>query len=119
MIKPTPGRAGERRAHVRYCHTLRASGRLLGKEARAWAARVEDLSRGGVKLLMECEVRPGAVLVLALAGLGGRFARPVLVRVMNAARAPGGHWQVGCAFVKPLPDDDVQALLLAPAPATL
>lgn len=106
---------GERRAHVRYAHVLRTSCRLLGREAAAsWTARVADVSRAGAALLMGCEVRPGTVLVVALEGLGGRFARPLLVRVMNVRPRGDGCWHVGCAFVKPLSEDDVQALLLAP-----
>jgi hypothetical protein len=69
-----------------------------------------------VSLRLGCEVRPGAVLVVALEGLGGRFSRPLLVRVMHAQPRPDGSWRAGCAFVKPLTDGDVQALLLA-APA--
>jgi hypothetical protein len=109
----TPGM--ERRAHVRYSHSMKTSCRLLGKrEGEAWAARVGDLSRSGATLIADVEVRPGTVLVVALEGMGGRFARPMLMRVMNLRARPDNRWQLGCAFVKALSEDDVQALLLAP-----
>ena len=53
------------------------------------------------------------MLVVALEGLGGRFSRPLLMRVMNVRPIDGGGWLAGCVFVKPLTDNDVQALLLA------
>jgi hypothetical protein len=88
---------------------------MLGREAGgAWTARVVDVSRAGAALLMGRDVRPGAVLVAALEGLGGRFARPLLLRVTNARPQAAGCWHVGCAFVRPLSEEDVQALLLAP-----
>jgi hypothetical protein len=105
---------GERRAHVRYPHTLRTSCRPLGKEiGGAWAATVTDVSRAGVALVMEREVRPGAVLVASLEGLGGRFTRPLLLRVMNVRAMNAWRWQAGCGFVTALTDSDMQALLLA------
>src|SRR5258708_3914683 len=104
----------ERRASVRYAHSLRTSCRPLGKEATtAWAATVENVSKTGAALLTDREVSRGAVLVIALEALGGRFARPLLVRVASVRPGAAGRWQVGCTFVKPLTDDDVQALLLA------
>jgi hypothetical protein len=118
MHKSTPALRGERRAHVRYAHALRTSCRLLGREAGApWTARVADVSRAGAVLLMRCEVRPSAVLVAALQGVGGRFSRPLLLRVMNVRPQGDGCWHVGCAFVRPLSEDDVQALLLVPPSA--
>jgi hypothetical protein len=105
----------ERRAHVRYPHAVRSACRPLGREGWVpWTARIEDLSQAGVALSAEREIRPGAVLVVALEGLGGRFSRPLLVRVMHARRKADGKWQIGCAFVKPLCDSDFQQLLLAP-----
>ncbi|HKI37962.1 MAG TPA: PilZ domain-containing protein [Gemmataceae bacterium] len=112
MHKQTLSAQAERRAHVRYSHTLRTSCRPLGKGAATWPATIQDLSRAGVALAMGREVRPGAVLVVALEGLGGRFSRPLLLRVLNVRPAERGGWHVGCAFVTPLTDNDVQALLL-------
>ncbi len=112
MANQTPD-PGERRAHVRYSHALRTTCRPLGREAGAWSARVNDVSRSGVALLMDREVRPGAVLVVALEGLGGRFARPQLMRAVRVRPDGKGAWHVGCTFVTPLTEDDLQALLLA------
>jgi hypothetical protein len=118
MSKLKIAAAAERRAHVRYAHTLRTTCRPLGREAGAtWDARVSDLSRTGVAFRMRREVRPGVVLVVSLEGLGGRFSRPLLMRVMRARPEGDGGWEVGCTFVRPLTDDDVQSLLLAGSPS--
>ncbi len=116
MAKQNPG-SGERRAHVRYSHALRTTCRPLGREAGTWSARVRDVSRSGVALLMDREVRLGAVLVVALDGLGGRFARPQLMRAIRVRPEGAGAWNVGCTFVTPLSEDDLQALLLTDDPA--
>jgi hypothetical protein len=114
MGKPILTARGERRAHVRYPHALRTSCRPLGLEARAtWTARIEDVSQAGVVLETDREVRTGAVLVVALEGMGGRFSRPLLARVMNVRPRPAGGWHLGCTFVRSLSENEVQALLLA------
>jgi hypothetical protein len=88
--------------------------RSLGREAgTSWGATVRDLSCTGASLLMEREVRPGTVLVVALEGSGGRFARPLLMRIIYVRPAEGRRWQAGCKFVMPLTNDDVEAMLLA------
>jgi hypothetical protein len=113
MAQSAIGRLGERRARVRYSHTLPLACRLLGQEAAPWTARIKNLSLAGAGLVMPHEVRLGAVLVVAMEGLGGRFSRPLLMRVLNVRAGDDGEWLAGCTFVKPLTDDDVQTLLLA------
>jgi hypothetical protein len=118
MSKPKNAATAERRAHVRYAHALRTSCRPLGREAGArWDAHVHDVSRTGVAFLMGREVRPGSVLVVALEGLGGRFSRPLLVRVLRVRSEGERGWEVGCSFVTPLAEDDVQSLLLVANPS--
>jgi hypothetical protein len=118
MWMQNAGRTEERRAQVRYSHKLKTSYRRLGNETGApWSATIQDLSLTGAALAMGHEVRPGAVLVVALEGLGGRFSRPLLMRVLHVRPMESGCWQAGCSFVKPLTDDDMQAMLLARPPA--
>jgi hypothetical protein len=118
MPKQNSVSCDERRAHVRYSHALRTQCRPLGREgAASWTARVRDISRSGIALLMPREVRAGAVLVVALEGRGGRFARPILMRVVRVGPEGKGGWEVGCTFVTPLADDDLEALLLTRRPA--
>ncbi|HEX5272834.1 MAG TPA: PilZ domain-containing protein [Gemmataceae bacterium] len=116
MAVQNPGADSDRRAHVRYSHDLPTTCRPLGRDSGAsWLAQVRDVSRGGASLVLDREVRVGAVLVVAVEGLGGRFARPLLMRVMHVRPDVAGGWEAGCAFVSPLTETDVQALLLTGA----
>jgi hypothetical protein len=113
MHKPRPAREEERRAQVRYAHGRKASCRLLGRDDEEfWPATIEDVSRTGVAVAADVECRRGAVLVVKTEGLAGRFARPILVRVANV-RGRAGRWVIGCTFVTPLAEEDIEALLLA------
>jgi hypothetical protein len=102
----------ERRAHVRYSQSLGLACRPLGQASASWSATIRDLSHTGAALAMSQEVRPGAVLVVTVDGLGGRFARPLLMRVLNVRSREDGERVAGCAFVTRLSDDDVQSLML-------
>jgi len=115
MGQQYPGLTRERRAWVRYAHKLPISCRPLGKNASHWPATIKDLSHTGAALVLPHEVRRGTVLVVALERLSGRFARPLLLRVLNVRPADNG-WLAGCTFVQPLTDHDVQTLLLAKQP---
>jgi hypothetical protein len=103
----------ERRAQVRYSLTLQTSFRRLGRDGTAsWGARVRNVSRTGAALVMAREVMAGAVLAVTLEGLRGRFARPVLMRV-NRVRSEGdSRWVVGCTFVTPLADADIEEMVM-------
>jgi hypothetical protein len=114
MLKQNRDATAERRAQVRYSHALRTTCRPLGRQGGgSWSARVRDVSRSGAALRMSHEVRPGEVLVVALEGCGGRFVRPLLMRVVRTRPDGEGTWNVGCTFVTPLADNDLQSLLLA------
>jgi HD-like signal output (HDOD) protein len=113
--KPRTG-AERRRAGPRYSLTLNARCHLLGKAGGpGWEATVENVSRNGLALRLGYEVQRGAVLELRFAGLGGRFARPLMVRVTNARSRSLGEWRVGCTLVKELTHSDVQVLVAAAA----
>ena len=63
-------------------------------------------------LVMDREVRLGAVLEVVLEGHGGRFSQPLLMRVRNARPGDGATWLVGCSFVTPLTAHDLEVLML-------
>ena len=67
-------------------------------------------------MAMSEEVRPGAVLVVTVEGLGGRFSRPLLMRVLNVRSGEDGGLVAGCAFVTRLSDNEMQTLMLARRP---
>jgi hypothetical protein len=103
----------ERRKQPRYPHLVRANYRLLGREdVEPAPAEIEDVSRSGLTLVLDAEVRRGSVLVVTLVGPSGPFERPILVRVLNV-RPEGSRWCVGASFVTPLSEETIQLLLLA------
>lgn len=107
--------AMERRAWVRYGSDLDAVCRASGAMKDAgWTAKVKDISMGGVGLLMRHRFRPGTPLLVELKNKAGTVCRIVPARVVHVK--PAGSqaeacWQVGCAFVSNLTEEEVKSLL--------
>ena len=105
----------ERRAWVR--HPCQHEASCQPTEARSgvfWAAKVQNLSRGGVAMVLDRRFDIGTVLSMRLQGATPGSSRSVLVRVVHASLLtanPGLRWLVGGAFVEPLSDDEFQELL--------
>lgn len=103
----------DRRAHDRYDHTRAVSFRLLGKtEDGPFWGTLENVSRSGLCLSVDTECRRGSVLVLQMDAAIGRFIRAVLLRVARTTKLENGRWQLGCTFVLPLEEPEIQVLLL-------
>jgi hypothetical protein len=101
----------ERRAFVRYpcdretnCHPLSASG-------QEWAGQVENLSRGGIGLVLNRRFELKTLLAIELLSRSGQPARRVFARVVHVHRRADGNWLLGCAFANQLAEEDLQALL--------
>ncbi len=121
--EPAPGRESEsaaaiyldRRAYVRLAADLEAVARPAGHlEELGWLGRVRDISCGGVGLLLRHRFQPGTRLDVELRASMGAAQRTVSVRVAHsrAVSADGApYWLHGCAFDRPLTDEELQALL--------
>ena len=116
ISRPVDGRSQiERRAWVRYPGRLGAFHLLDNNdEPRCWA-QIKEVSRGGVALWLRAPVTVGTRLLIEVPETPGRPALPALMRVIHATRAKRGQWLVGCEFIQPLSNDELQALLTAPA----
>jgi hypothetical protein len=105
----------ERRAWVRYGTDLQATCRGAGPPREVgWPARVKDISAGGVGLLLRHRFRPGTILAVELHGASGGCVRVLAVRVVHATpRTVDSEscWLMGCMFVEPLSDNELQTLL--------
>ena len=77
---------------------------------RTWVATVRNVSATGVALVLADRLKPGAVLVIQLQSAHQRLSRPLPVRVMHAHPQPEG-WLHGCAFLRPVREDDLRGLL--------
>jgi hypothetical protein len=99
----------DRRAAARYrcppATPVRLSTAAAGR-ALAWG---HDLSRKGVGILAEGPLAAGAGLDVELLGVrGGRLRLPA--RVAHATRRLDGTWLVGCTFLRPVSEEELEAL---------
>lgn len=101
----------DRRVWVRYPADVETTAQpAQGPEEARLAARVCDVSRGGINLVVEREFQPGELLSVELpaAQLGKTYS--VLACVVRVGRPPEGGWSLGCIFSRELTDDDLQGL---------
>jgi hypothetical protein len=115
---PEPESPGgkERRVRVRY-PTDRESmcqpgeGRL---DQVWWLARITDISTTGIALVLQ-QLRQkfpaGTLLTVELQNWAGDVSRTLQARVVHMTPNPEGGWIMGCAFVTPLTEEDLKALL--------
>ena len=106
-----PTQAGEeRRVWVRYpasaetvCEPVAAGDR------KGLLARVQNISRGGINLLLDRGLQTGSLLCVELPGPSAHASYTVLAYVIHARSRPGGQWALGCAFARELSDLDLEA----------
>jgi len=73
--------------------------------------KIQDISLGGIGLLMRRRLEPGVLLALTLANPLRRFTRIALVRVAHVTATSGGYL-VGGVFLEPLTYQDLSWLVL-------
>jgi PilZ domain len=82
-----------------------------GSEQISWSAQIQDISRGGVNLLGNHPFDAGTVLKIELPLTDGVIPTTILARVVHASAKPNGVWALGCAFVKELREEELEALV--------
>ncbi len=101
----------DRRATVRYRRRLETFWQMLGVAPREMAAgRVFDLSATGVGLVVPEAFTVGAVLVVRLRTVTRGWGTH-LVRVRYCRPEEGGGFALGCLFVRPLGEEELEAHL--------
>jgi hypothetical protein len=101
---PSPGI--ERRAFVRhFCD--------IGVVVDAWPARVENISRGGVKVVVSRRFEVGTVIKLEVRVPGEADFYMLLAKVVRVVQEPTGSWGLGCEFVQEITEEEMQELLTA------
>lgn len=110
MADPTSLPPGvERRKYVRYPASRAVSGHLITDDDRLiWTREVHDISAGGIAVVLDRSVPPGALLLL---DLYGPRQLPLLCRfrVTHAEGRPG-VFLVGGAFTRELAEAEVDEL---------
>jgi hypothetical protein len=100
----------ERRAWVRYASCPYAASHVVDANTDVgWWAKIHDISAGGMAMSLNWRVKPGSILVLEKFGGAGRPNRTLAIRVAHISPDPAGGWFVGCEFVRPLTDADLEA----------
>ncbi len=76
-----------------------------------WPAKVENVSTQGIALTINSWFESGTLLAMELEIPDHRISRTLLLRVLHVQRQSNTKWLVGCAFVNPLTENQLQALL--------
>ena len=101
----------DRRSSERHAGNIEAITKPLdAADAITWGAQVRDVSRQGLGLVLCYPFRAGAYLAVDLKEPAGGI-RTLLTRVVHAQDQADGTWHVGCEFVKPLSDDDLETIV--------
>ena len=104
--------AAERREAERFPCDLVPLCREQGSGRGEWLAlRVHTISATGIGLITPQKLRPGAILVIRLAGSTRPMSRPIVVRVMRTNPHGDGGWLTGGLFVRRLSPAELQELL--------
>lgn len=98
----------DRRAYVRYRRRLDVVWQILGLSARdTIPGRIIDVSQTGVGLTVDQPFAEEAVLMVRLPSKTRGWSSH-LVRVRHCRPLAPGHFKLGCVFLKPLSDDELQ-----------
>jgi hypothetical protein len=88
----------------------------FGKDDLKWSGIIDNVSIGGVGLILSRRFEKGTGLAIELPGRGDNEAYTVLAKVVHVAKRDDA-WMLGCKFVSELSDDEVQRLLPRSNPA--
>jgi hypothetical protein len=77
----------------------------------AWPAETCDIGRGGIGLSVPRRFEPGTVLSIEVRPSGGGSPCYLMAQVVRVAAEDKGSWRLGCKFVTPLAEEDLQSLL--------
>jgi hypothetical protein len=80
-------------------------------EPDSWPATVQDVARGGISLFLGRRLEPGTVLAVELHHGEAGAACALDARVVYVRAHGPGCWQIGCAFARPLTDEEFQNLM--------
>jgi len=107
--KPTA--KAERRVWVRYpCERDGFCQPLVGSGALQWAAKIEELSSGGLALVVERRFEPGTLLSIEMQQQADTI-RTFLARVVHIKNKSSGRWLLGCSLARELNEEDLKGLL--------
>jgi hypothetical protein len=103
----------DRRREERYFCNAETSCQVLDPQANCfWPAAVWNISRGGICLLLGPRFEPGRVLIIELENKDRDFFCRLDMEVKYSGICfPNGAWLHGCAFSRPLEEEELAALV--------
>jgi hypothetical protein len=105
--EPAASPAMERRAFVRhFCD--------IGAIVDSWPAQIENISRGGLKVVISRRFEIGTILKVEVP-VGTQDSYTFLARVVRAAPESTGCWGLGCALLQEISEEEIQNLLMQEA----
>jgi hypothetical protein len=110
MVQPFKSRLDlDRRTDERHAIGVEATSRQVeGDGSLYWGATVCDISRSGIGLNLCYPFRAGTYLAVDVT-LGGR-PRTLQARVVHVQDLVDGTWHVGCEFLRPLSENELNAI---------
>ncbi len=107
------GKGGERRTAPRFPVNRQASCRVMAADDTAFQpAELQNVSTGGIKVLLPRCYDEGTILTVALTDQDGRSERAFLVRVVRVSDQADGRCALGCAFLTPPDGHELLTLVL-------
>jgi hypothetical protein len=101
---------GERRAWDRYPSGRETTVRANVDGRAPLTAGVRDVSRGGMRLIVDQPVEEGDMIRIELPPLNGEPVTAVMACVVHVCPEPPAEWSLGCNFATELNDDDLRSL---------
>lgn len=97
----------ERRVWVRYPANLQATWQAAQAPEERLSARVRDISRGGINLVVQRRLQPGDLLSVELPR-SDQATHSVLACIIRVEPLAEGEWALGCVFSCELGDEDLE-----------
>jgi hypothetical protein len=104
----------ERRAWVRWATAKRLVVRAASTEDEfdtGYLGRLRDICPGGLALRLRWFFAPGSLLIIELSDKVRRGTRSFLVQVAHVASEEKRLWIIGCEFIHPLHEEELQTLV--------
>jgi PilZ domain len=106
----------ECRVYERHSCQVPASCQPAAANEMRWAAIIEDVSLGGVRLRLRRRFEPNSGLAIELPAIDGHDAERVYAKVMRVERDSDGTYLLGCKFMSELSEEELHRLVFS-APA--
>jgi PilZ domain len=101
----------DRRGAERHACALEATSHAIEPgPTLSWGAVVNDISVGGVSITLCYPFRLGTYLAVDLPCASG-MVRTLMIRVVHVDDLVDGMWRLGCEFLKPLTQSDMDLIV--------